>query len=582
MNTQTQSVEAGQAGSTVQKDFVASIVVFLVALPLCMGIAIASGAPPAAGLITGIVGGLIVGWFAGSPLQVSGPAAGLAVIVYELIHEHGIAVLGVIVLLAGLIQLTAGILKLGQWFRAVSPAVIQGMLAGIGILIFASQFHVMVDDAPKGSGVQNLITIPGAIWKGIDPAGHDGANESSEDSPAMAQEGSPAASTDEAPAVVHGGSTTGPPREHTQAAHRQAAGIGLLTIIAIIVWQVGAPKKLRLIPAPLLAVVLGTAAATVFGLEINRVDVPSNLLQSIEVPTWADLQGALSGSIILAALGMALVASAETLLCATAVDQMHTGPRTRYDRELMAQGVGNTICGFVGGLPMTGVIVRSSANVAAGAKTRASAILHGAWLLIFVAALPWVLKMIPTATLAAILVFTGYKLVNVKAMKSLLSYGRSEFAIYVATVVGVVTIDLLTGVLIGVGLSLAKLLYTFSHLVVRLEIDPKTQRTTLYLNGAATIVRLPLLASKLEEVPPNTELHVHFEHLDYIDHACLDLLMQWERQHHATGGRLMIDWDNLTARFRQDRPLVEGSANAATLTAPTGTQKPSAEAAPTS
>ena len=153
--------------AALRQDALASVVVFLVALPLCMGIAIASGVPVAAGLITGIVGGIVAGSLAGCPLQVSGPAAGLTVIVYEVVQRFGLEMLGIIVLMAGAIQVVAGILKFGQWFRAVSPAVIKGMLAGIGVLIFASQFHVMVDDKPKGSGIQNLVTIPQAIWKGM-------------------------------------------------------------------------------------------------------------------------------------------------------------------------------------------------------------------------------------------------------------------------------------------------------------------------------------------------------------------------------------------------------------------------------
>jgi MFS superfamily sulfate permease-like transporter len=196
-----------------KQDLLASVVVFLVALPLCMGIAIASGVPPenaaAVGIITGIVGGLLVGLVAGSPLQVSGPAAGLAVIVGQFIAEHGFATLGLIVVVAGAVQVLAGLLRLGQWFRAMSPAVIQGMLAGIGMLIFAAQFHVMVDDKPPGSGVKfggviNLYTIPEAVWKGL-----------------------------------------------TEDVHQAAAGIGLLTILVIVGWTLFAPKKLRSCPLPL-------------------------------------------------------------------------------------------------------------------------------------------------------------------------------------------------------------------------------------------------------------------------------------------------------------------------------------------
>jgi MFS superfamily sulfate permease-like transporter len=548
--------------TTWKGDLLASIVVFLVALPLCMGVAIASGLPPATGMITGIVGGLIVGFLAGSPLQVSGPAAGLIVIVLELVqkyrheyaetarlnqaeagisHEalatspeallHAVGVLGVVVLLAGALQVAAGLLKLGQWFRAVSPAVINGMLAGIGVLIFASQFHVMVDDQPKGSGLDNLLSIPGALWKGIVPL-------------------------------------------DDESSHHKAAMLGFLTIVAIVLWPLLAPKKLRVIPAPLGAVILATTAAALLGFThphsdrgVLQVNLPSNLLEAVQLPTLQMLSRIMDSTIVLAAVSLALVASAETLLCATAVDRMHQGPRTRYDRELAAQGVGNLLCGLLGALPMTGVIVRSSANVEAGGKTRASAIMHGAWLLLFVSLLPFVLELIPTASLAAVLVYTGYKLVNPKAVRALWDYGKSEVAIYAATVGAIVVTNLLTGILVGIGLALAKLLYTFSHLAIRIEKDTERNRTVLYLEGAATFIRLPKLAAALESVPPSTELHVHFEQLRHIDHACLDLLINWEKQHEASGGSLVIDWETLTARFHGETNEGTGATGGTTKAA---------------
>jgi MFS superfamily sulfate permease-like transporter len=336
-------------------------------------------------------------------------------------------------------------------------------------------------------------------------------------------------------------------KNHTLAAH-----IGILTIGVILLWQAFAPRQIKFVPAPLVAVVIAACGAAVIHMPVLYVEVPDSLWMEIHFPTWATLTDAPWAALFQSALVIAVVASAETLLCATAVDQMQQGPRTRYDKELTAQGVGNVICGVLGALPMTGVIVRSSANVQSGGKTRLSAILHGVWLLLFVVLLAFLLRLIPTSALAAILVYTGYKLVNPKSIKELSAYGWGEVAIYMVTVVTIVVTDLLTGVIAGIVLAAAKLLYTFSHLATELRVDSNTRRATLNLHGAATFVRLPRLASELEKVPARAELHVDFEHLDYIDHACLDLLMTWAKQHEATGGNLVIDWESLHARFNQE------------------------------
>jgi MFS superfamily sulfate permease-like transporter len=202
---------------------------------------------------------------------------------------------------------------------------------------------------------------------------------------------------------------------------------------------------------------------------------------------------------------------------------------------------------------MTGVIVRSTANVDAGAKTRASAVIHGAWLLLFATVLPFTLKYIPVASLAAILVYTGYKLAYPKAVPGLLKFGKSEVAIYIITIVMIVASNLLEGVLVGLGLSLLKLLYAFSHLEIHWHEDTARKRVDLHLKGAATLIRLPKLAATLDDVRAGTELHVHFEDLDYIDHACLDLLSNWEKQHELTGGKLQIEWEELSSKFHQRR-----------------------------
>ncbi|WP_134620978.1 SulP family inorganic anion transporter, partial [Pseudomonas aeruginosa] len=304
---------------TLPRDLMASVVVFLVALPLCMGIAIASGMPPAKGLLTGIVGGLVVGFLAGSPLQVSGPAAGLAVLVFELVRTYGEAMLGPILLLAGAIQLLAGRLRLGCWFRVTSPAVVYGMLAGIGILIVLSQLHVMLDLAPKASGLDNLLAFPQAAFAALGSLGMDSGLD--------------------------------------------AALLGLGTIAVMWGWDKLRPQRLRFLPGALLGVSLATLASLWLALDVRRVEVPANLGEAIDWLRPADLLALADPSLLLAAVVVAFIASAETLLSAAAVDRLHDGPRSDMDRELSAQGVGNMLCGMLGALPMTGVIVRSSANV---------------------------------------------------------------------------------------------------------------------------------------------------------------------------------------------------------------------------
>lgn len=498
----------------------ASVVVFLVALPLCMGIAIASNVPIEKGILTGIVGGLIIGAYAGCPLQVSGPAAGLAVMVADLVANYGLEALGPVVLLAGLIQIGAGMLHLGQWFRAVSPSVISGMLAGIGALIFCSQFHVMVDDKPRGSGLQNLLSLPEAVYKGIFPTG--------------------------------------------DAVHHQAAFVGIATLATLILLNRWRPGPLKYVPPPLGGVIVGALVSHYYDLGIQHVTVKGSLFTAIEWPTTKTMGMLTNDGIILMGIAFAFVASAETLLCATAVDQMHDGERTKYDKELVAQGLGNTVCGLIGALPATGVIVRSTANIESGAKTRASAIFHGVWMLAAVAAFPQILEHIPRASLAGVLVYTGYKLMNPEKVRKLMGYGRSEVLIYAATVTTIVCGDLLKGVVLGIALSMGKLLYTFSQMEATLVVDEEEGVAVLKLVGNATFVRLPQLAANLERVPPGSVLRIRLEELEYIDHACLDLITNFESQHSRTGGKVEMAWRDLNRRYFQrnqglDKPGTAGN-----------------------
>lgn len=486
------------------RDFISSLVVFLVALPLCMGIAIASGVPPALGLATGIIGGIVVGTFSGAPLLVSGPAAGLSVIVFEIVNKFGIERIGPILLVAGVLQFIAGRLKLGVWFRAISPAVVYGMLSGIGVLIIGAQFHVMLDDQPKASGIANLLAIPGALIKGVFPP--DGTS------------------------------------------HHIAAGLGLLTLICVLTWNRLRPAQLKALPGTLVGVVIATAVASL-NLPVKKVTLPENLLGSFSLFNGGTLSGVWESSVLLASLTIAVVASAETLLAAVAVDKMHSGRPANFNKELSAQGAGNMLCGLIGALPMTGVIVRSSANVQAGARTRLSAVMHGIWLLALVLLFPSVLRMIPTASLAAILIFTGFKLIEIQHVRNLAEYGRMPVVIYAATVAGIVTTDLLTGVMVGVALSLVKLIYKATRFRVEVEHHPEERRVDVHLHGAATFLGVPRLATALESIPGHMVIHLHAENLYHIDHTCLDLLRSLSKQHVEKGGGLEVEWGTLTKRF---------------------------------
>ncbi|MGU9857703.1 SulP family inorganic anion transporter [Pseudomonas sp. LF245] len=508
-------MRAAQLKAVLPRELLASVVVFLVALPLCMGIAIASGMPPAKGLITGIIGGLVVGWLAGSPLQVSGPAAGLAVLVFELVRQHGMMMLGPILLLAGFLQLVAGRLRLGCWFRVTAPAVVYGMLAGIGVLIVLSQIHVMLDGVPKPSGLDNLAGFPAAVAQAIPSVGW------------------------------------------------QAGLLGLSTMLVMYVWDQFRPKTLRFVPGALLGVGLTTLVSLMLALQVKRVEVPENLADAIDWLRPSDLLNLADPQLLIAAFAVAFIASAETLLSAAAVDRMHNGQRSDFDKELSAQGVGNMLCGLVGALPMTGVIVRSSANVQAGATTRLSAMFHGLWLLAFVLLLSSVLQSIPVASLAGVLVYTGIKLVDIKAFKALGRYGRMPMFTYAATALAIIFTDLLTGVLVGFGLTLVKLAFKASRLKVSLIDLPQDGEMELRLSGAATFLKVPALTQVLSTVPAGTTVHVPLNNLSYIDHSCLELLEEWARANAAKGSKLVIEARGLKRRLEGRVRMTTGIGSAA-------------------
>ncbi|GHF47502.1 SulP family inorganic anion transporter [Streptomyces griseosporeus] len=469
----------------LRQDFLASIVVFLVAVPLCVGVAVASGVPAELGLITGIVGGLVTGLMPGSSLQVSGPAAGLTVLVFEAVSEFGVATLGVIVLIAGLLQLAMGFARIGRWFRAISVSVVEGMLCGIGLVIIAGQIYAAAGLKAPETGIGKIAGLPGAF---ADTFGDGDALVS--------------------------------------------LAIGAGTIAVIVLWR-KLPKALRSVPGALAAVVLATAVTQVFGLKVATVEVEG--LLGVVQPPGAEAFGELASPAIWGTIvAFTLIASAESLFSAAAVDRLHDGPRTQYNKEMIAQGAGNTVCGLLGALPMTAVIVRSSANVAAGARTKASRVLHGVWLLLFAAALPSALALIPIPALAGILVHAGWKLIPFRQIADMWRDHKGEALILVVTAVSIVAVNMFEGVLIGLALSVVKTAWEASH--VRLEVvDKGAGPVQAYLTGNATFLRLPKILDSLESLPQDRPVELDLSGLHHLDHACRTALESWAERHSATG-----------------------------------------------
>ncbi|WP_461081685.1 SulP family inorganic anion transporter [Streptomyces deserti] len=488
----------------LRQDFAASIVVFLVAVPLCVGVAVASGVPAELGLVTGIVGGIVTGLMPGSSLQVSGPAAGMTVLVFEAVSEFGVAALGVIVLMAGLLQLAMGFLKVGRWFRAISVSVVEGMLCGIGLVIIAGQIYAAAGLKAPDTGIGKIVGLPGAFADAL-------------------------------------GST--------EALASLAIGAG--TIAVIVLWK-KMPKKVQAVPGALAAVLLATLVALAFDPPVATVKV-EGLLGVIQPPGSEAFGELASPAIWGTIIAFALIASAESLFSAAAVDRLHDGPRTQYDKEMIAQGAGNTVCGVLGALPMTAVIVRSSANVNAGAKTKASRVLHGVWLLLFAAALPSALALIPIPALAGILVHAGWKLIPFRQIATLWRGHKGEALILVVTAVAIVAVNMFEGVLIGLALSVVKTAWEASH--VKLEVvDKGAGPIQAYLSGNATFLRLPKILDSLESLPQDRPVELDLSGLHHLDHACRTALESWAERHSAVG----------TEPVRVTEPALAGAAEKVT------------------
>jgi len=391
-----------------KKDLIASFGVFVIAVPLSIGIAMASGASASAGLLSAVIGGLVVGFLAGAPLTVTGPAAGLTLLVFDFVQRFGLGGLAFITLFGGALQILFGILRWGSIFTLVPRPVLNGMLAAIGVIILVSQLHVLVGQAIPNSFVDGLTSLHQSLMATV----HDHESWL-------------------APVMI----------------------CGVLAVLIQVLWDRN--PKLKVIPGALPAVFIVTAISLPFVMprvEIGALfaDVPMHLAMFGELASWMSIT-----DFIWPAIALAVVASAESLLTARATDDLayrRDGklPECDLNKELMAQGSGNMVAGFLGGIPITSVIVRSAANINFGAKTRWSTVLHGLWIALFVAMVPSLLQAIPLTALAAALVVTGWKLLHLKQVSLMLVQRPREGVLWSTTFFGILLTDLLMGLVAGV------------------------------------------------------------------------------------------------------------------------------------
>lgn len=489
--------------ANLNSDFASGLVVFLVALPLCLGIALASGAPLFSGIISGVIGGIVVGYLSQSHLSVSGPAAGLTAIILTSITElGGFNVFLLSVLIAGIIQLALGFIKAGSISNYFPTNVIEGMLAGIGVIIILKQIPHAFGYDPDFEGDESFFQM-------------DGQNTFSELFQIL---------------------------NHVQLG---SIIIALVSLAILILWnKVEFLKKIKLVPPALVAVIVSILLNEFFIQSGSNLAIAKSHLVSLPVPTTfeefkaiivtPDFTAISNSQVWIVAITIAVVASIETLLCIEAADRMDSRKRyTDTNVELKAQGIGNIVSSLLGGLPMTSVVVRTSANNDAGAKSKMSAIIHGLLLLLSVLAIPTILNKIPLATLAAVLLLVGYKLANPKTIKHFWEKGKYQFIPFIATFGAVVFTDLLKGVALGMIISIIFILKGNMKRAYNFRKEEYNDGDVIHIDLAQEVSFLNKAAIKstLASIPENSKVIINASYTVYIAHDILDLIKEFKEIH---------------------------------------------------
>lgn len=487
--------------ANLKSDFASGLVVFLVALPLCLGIALASGAPLFSGIISGIVGGIVVGYLSQSHLSVSGPAAGLTAIILTAITDLGaFNTFLLAVFIAGLIQLVFGFIKAGTISNYFPNNVIEGMLAGIGVIIILKQIPHAFGFDKDFEGDESFVQP-------------DGQNTFS---------------------------------ELFQLLNHIELGsfiIALLSLVILILWgKIEFLKKIKLVPPALVIVIISIVLNEIFIGMGSNLAITKNHLVSLPVPsTFEEFKNIVitpnfyeitNSKVWIVAVTLAVVASIETLLCIEAADRMDVQKRyTDTNVELKAQGIGNVVSSLLGGLPMTSVVVRTSANSDAGAKSKMSAIIHGGLLLVSVLVIPTILNKIPLATLAAILLLVGYKLANPKTIMHFWQKGKYQFIPFIATLLAVVFTDLLKGVALGMVISIVFVLKGNMQRAYKFRNEAYQDGDVIHIDLAQEVSFLNKAAIKstLVTIPDNSRVEINAIDTVYIAHDVLDLIKEFKK-----------------------------------------------------
>ncbi len=474
-------------------DVVSGLIIFLIALPLCLAIAEASGAPPIAGIITGIIAGTVANLFSGSYVTINGPAAGMIVIVAGAVTELGFAQALAVGVVAGAIQVVLGFVRAGKLTGFFPIAVVHGMLAGIGLIIMAGQIHIAIGRPnPREHGLHIITVIPESFAHLV-PA---------------------------------------------------TALVGLAAVLVMVGWpRLGAISKV--VPAPLVAVVVGTCIALVNGAK-PRLDLGGGLLDGFTSP---DFSGILSGPALKWLLLYVFVASLESLLTAEAVDKIDPYQRrSNMNRELIGKGVGNMLSSAIGGLPMIAEVVRSKANILAGARTRWSNFFHGVFLALFVLAAPGLLELIPLAALAGVLLVVGFKLAHPNDFRHAWQVGKADFVLMLVTALAVLFTDLLIGVATGIVLGLIYAVMRGTSVgnlfKARMSVREEGDAIRIVLRDALGFHNFIKLRSTIDGLPPGKTVTLDFREVHYVDPTVMERVHDFEVAYAADGGSVHRIGDN--------------------------------------